>query len=418
MAVYINPGIVSGNVHVPSSKSLSHRALLCALLSDGETIIEDLCICDDVIATLNIIKDLGKKVEVKNNIYYISGSVNKTNKTLFANESGSTLRFIIPILSLFEGEHKITGSSKLMSRPLEIYKKIFMEQGIIFDLTNDILTINGKLSSGEYEIPGNISSQFITGLMYALPMMNGDSTIKITGNYESKSYVNLTIDVLSKFGIEIVEKSYNEYYIKGNQKYKSCVYKCSGDYSQMAFWAVLGTINSDITISGMEKNSLQGDRQIVDILDKFASNICYKDGIYYVSKSKVKALDIDLSDIPDLGPILGVLSACTKGISKIRNCQRLKYKESDRLEAIREELVKMNVDISIEDDMIVINPINEINNSDIINSHNDHRIFMALAVLGTVSKNGVRIDDEKCINKSYPLFLKDLEGLGIKVEYK
>ena len=417
MAVFIHPGKIKGKVVVPSSKSLSHRALLAALLSDEDTKIYNLSICDDVIATMNIMEFLGKTVIDKGDYHLVTKCKCKEG-TLNANESGSTLRFIIPILSYFNKEFCITGSKKLLSRPMGIYQDIYNKQKLVFELNENYIKVNGKLSNGVYEVPGDVSSQFITGLMYLLPLLDGDSRLIIKEPFESKSYVDLTIDVLDKFNVKIESLSNNEYYIKGNQKYKSSDYMVLGDYSQMAFWAVLGTINNDIIIDGMEEESLQGDKEIVNILKSNAGNIKYENNFYYVYKSDVKSLNIDLGMIPDLGPVLGVLGACSEGESIIYNCGRLKYKESDRLEAIKEELLKMNVDVRVISDKLVIKKCDNVKNIEMIDSHNDHRIFMALAVLGTISSNGVRINDEKCINKSYPTFLKHLEGLGIKVDYE
>lgn len=417
MAVVIHPGKIKGKVVVPSSKSLSHRALLAALLSDEDTKIYNLSICDDVVATMNIMEYLGKKVIDKKDYHLVTKCEFKEG-VLNANESGSTLRFIIPILSYFEKEFKITGSKKLLSRPLNIYQEIYEKQNLSFELTDDFLKVQGKLNYGVYEIPGDVSSQFITGLMYLLPLLDGDSKIIVKEPFESKSYVDLTVDVLKKFNIEIQSINSNEYFIKGKQKYINRDYYVLGDYSQMAFWAVLGTINNDIIIGGMEEESLQGDREIVNILNNNANNIKYINDEYFVHKENVKSLNIDLGMIPDLGPILGVLAACSEGESVIYNCERLRYKESDRLQAICMELTKMNVDVKIIDDKLIIKKCDDIKNLEIIDSHNDHRIFMSLAVLGTISKNGVRINNEKCINKSYPTFLKHLESLGIEVDYE
>lgn len=419
MSVYIKKGICSGSVKVPPSKSLSHRVLLASFLSKSKCKISNLLLCDDTIATMGIMKSLGKEIIEENNEFIISGDkFNYDGVILNANESGSTLRFIIPILSLFPGSFKITGTKKLLSRPLDIYKKIYNEQGLVFDLTDNCLEVSGKLASGEYVVPGNISSQFITGLLYTLPLLNGDSRIVITEKFESKSYVDMTLEVLKKFGIVITLESENVYFIKGNQEYKACDITVEGDYSQMAFWGVLGTINNDLKIEGMNEYSLQGDSEIVNILDKYANNIKYVNDSYFVSKNKISKMEIDLSMIPDLGPILAVLCCSNNEYSVIKNCYRLKYKESDRLEAIKEELLKMNIDVKVIDDTLMVKNKGEIYNTEIIDSHNDHRIFMALAILGTISENGVRIDNEGCINKSYPNFLNDLINVGIKVEYE
>ncbi len=419
MSVYIHKSKVSGTVKVPASKSLSHRALLASLLSDEDTKIYNLLDCEDTKATISIMESLGKKVIYQDGYYLVTkNNLNINNEVILnANESGSTLRFIIPILSLFTGKHLITGTKKLLSRPLDIYKELYEKDGLYFNLKNDLLEVEGKLKGGNYEVRGDVSSQFITGLLFTLPLLEVDSRVTITGKYESKSYVDLTIEVLEHFGIQIIEEN-NSYIIKGNQKYVARDYTIPGDYSQMAFWAVLGTINNDLTIEGMSKDSKQGDKEIVTILQEAAKNIVYTDGKYFVSKSNIDNLNIDLGMIPDLGPILGSLCAVASGTNIIYNAGRLKYKESDRLNAINDELLKMNVKSVVNDDKLIIDNCSDIKCLSEIDAHNDHRIFMALAILGTISKNGVKINNEKCINKSYPNFLKDLEGLGVVVDYE
>ncbi len=419
MSVYIHKSDVCGSVRVPSSKSLSHRALLAGLLSEEDCKIYNLLECDDTSATIAIINNLGKKVIKYDDYYLITKNEKYEENVLFANESGSTLRFIIPILSLFEGKHILTGTEKLLSRPLDIYKDIYSSQGLRFDLFSDRLEVEGKLKAGKYKVRGDISSQFITGLLYTLPLLDGDSIIEVTGNFESKSYVDLTIEVLNHFGVNIEYDNEKVFNIKGNQKFISKDYVVPGDYSQMAFWAVLGTINNDLIIAGMDPNSLQGDKAIIDILNENCKNVSYKNGEYLIKKADVSNLKIDLSMIPDLGPILGVLCSVSNGENKLYNASRLRYKESDRLAAIYDELSKMNINIKIiNDSLIITNSGKDIVCLNEIDSHNDHRIFMASAILGTISKNGVKILNEKCINKSYPNFLRDLESLGVIIEYE
>lgn len=419
MAVYIHKSNVGGEVVVPSSKSLSHRALLAGLLSKNDTKIYNLLDCEDTKATISIMEALGKKVIYKDGYHLVTNGSDRIDNDILlnANESGSTLRFIIPILSLYEGKHLITGTKKLLSRPLDIYKELYQKDGLYFNLTENALEVEGKLKGGKYEVRGDISSQFISGLLFTLPLLSVDSEIIITGKFESKSYVDLTIEVLNHFGIEIKEVN-NVYYIKGNQEYSAKDYAVPGDYSQMAFWAVLGTINNDLEIAGMLEESKQGDKEIVDILNNSCNNITYENDKYYVRKEKVGNLNIDLSMIPDLGPILGVLCSRAEGLNKIYNAERLKFKESDRLNAIDTELKKMNVKSKIVADSLLIEKCDDIKCLEVIDSHNDHRIFMAFAILGTISSNGVRINDEKCINKSYPNFLKDLQSVGVIVDYE
>lgn len=414
MRAIIYPSKSTGVVTIPTSKSVAHRLLICAALSNGESIISNVSMNNDIIATISCLNELGADIIVDGSTVIVKG-IKETKKEVELNaiESGSTLRFLIPLSSYLSKKVIFKGTKKLISRPLDIYQKLYGKDLVIGDCC---ITINNSLSKNYYEIDGSISSQFISGLLFYLPLIKNDSEIKIINEYESKSYVDLTIDALSKFGIEIKEKDHGRrLLIKGNQTYISKNLSVEGDYSQAAFFLTLGAINNEITIKGLNESSKQGDKAIVNVLRNANVKMEIDNNGITVKKSEIKAIDVDLKDIPDLGPILSVLFSRANGKSRLYNAKRLRYKESDRILAIETELKKMGVEISSDENNIYINGVNKLISNDVINSHNDHRIFMAISILATISNAPVAISNYECINKSYPCFLDDLQRLGIKV---
>ena len=414
MKAIIYPSKSTGVVTVPTSKSVAHRLLICAALSNGESIISNVSMNSDISATISCLKELGADILVDGSTVTVKG-IKETKKEVELNaiESGSTLRFLIPISSYLSKKVIFKGTEKLISRPLDVYQKLYNDN---FVKKNNCIIINNLLDQNYYEIDGSISSQFISGLLFYLPLLKNDSEIKIINEYESKSYVDLTIDALNKFGIQIEEKDNGRRLIvKGGQTYISNNLSVEGDYSQAAFFLTLGAINNEITVKGLNKSSKQGDKAIVDVLKNANVRMEINNEGITVKKSEIKAIDVDLKDIPDLGPILSVLFSRAKGKSKLYNAKRLRYKESDRILAIETELKKMGVEISSDENNIYINGVNNLIINDIISSHNDHRIFMAVSILATISNTPVTISNYECINKSYPCFLDDLQGLGIKV---
>ena len=278
---------LNGTVKVPPSKSMSHRAIICASLGSGISIIENIDYSDDINATIDAMIALGAVIDKEEdkiiiNGIYRGGTVKNSVRLIDCNESGSTLRFIIPISLLFDGMTKFIGKGNLGKRPLDTYFDIFKEQGIKYNnVENELnMIVKGMLKPGEFSLPGNISSQFITGLLFSLPLLNGDSKITISTNIESKGYIDLTLDCMKDFGIEIENKDYKEFIIKGNQKYISRNYRVEGDYSQAAFYLAADALESDVFVTDLKKNSLQGDKEVIDILERMeAKFIVYKNNI-------------------------------------------------------------------------------------------------------------------------------------------
>lgn len=338
MKVKVTPSKVHGNVKIPASKSMAHRALICASLSDGTSIVSNVTNSKDIEATVGCMKALGANIkQIDETTYEVTGTnlfKQEGNITCNANESGSTLRFLIPLAACTNAKVKFLGQGRLLQRPMDVYENEFKEQNIEFNQSNKEIIVHGNLQAKDYVVQGDISSQFITGFMFVLPLLNQDSTLTITKPYESKSYVNLTIQMLAKFGIEIIETSSNSYLIKGNQHYKAQDVSVEGDFSQLAFFAVLGTLNNTLSCSNMDMSSKQGDKAILDCIPSYTSN---KDTVTFAKKQPMPQI-IDLSNCPDLGPILCVLASYTNGETNIVNAARLRMKESDRIEAMETEL--------------------------------------------------------------------------------
>lgn len=413
-SVKITPKKLSGSVTIPPSKSLSHRAIICASLANGESTVENLIFSKDIIATSKAMESLGVQLNMKDSSIDIVGreKLKLINSEIDCNESGSTLRFMIPIALLTSEEVTFKGRGRLTTRPLTTYYNIFDKEGIKYDNKSGLpLKVKGSLKPSTYEVEGNISSQFITGLMFTLPLLNGDSSIKIIGELESKGYVDLTIDMLHQYGVKIENNDYKEFIIKGNQKYTMQNYKVEGDYSQVAFFVVAGLLGSEIACLDMKKDSLQGDKVIIDIAKSMGGNIDVLDDKIIVHPSKTHGAIIDASQCPDLVPAISVLAALSEGETKIINAERVRIKESDRLEAMRCELNKIGADVKETPDGLIINGKSSLTGGE-VHGWNDHRIVMALSVATVRCTSDLTIDDSEAITKSYPTFFEDFKKLG------
>ena len=367
MIIKIHPGRLQGNVTVPSSKSLSHRALIASFLANGGA-VENLAENDDIAATRDCLRAI------------------KSGNVLCCRESGSTMRFLIPLALVFRDEATFTGSRRLLERPLTPYLNLFAAEQ-----TENGFTLRGRLKPGLFPISGNVSSQFITGLMFALPLLDGDSEIKLTSPPESKPYIDLTLTVLQAFGIHMNVRP-DGWTIPGQQTYSPCRYTVEGDESAAAFWRVADALGSDVSCLGLNPFSMQGDRVLPDII-----------------RETVRIIDV--RECPDLVPALAVLCSFRTGESRIVHAARLRIKESDRLHAIAFELNKLGAKITELADGLVIQGVSSLNGGS-VNSHNDHRIAMALAIAATRCDGPVVINGAECIDKSYPAFFADFRALG------
>lgn len=418
--VKVFPKKLKGSINIPPSKSLAHRAIIAAGLAGGESIIDNIVYSKDILATIYGMKNFGvsiNEIEKNNNKLLNIKGVNKIqiqNNVIDCIESGSTLRFLIPI-ALLQNEREVTfiGSGKLPQRPLDEYYNIFNKKNIFYqnEKGNLPLRVKGKLKPGEFYLKGDISSQFITGLMFVLPLLCGDSKIIITSKLESKAYVDLTMDILNKFGVKIENNNYKEFYIKGNQRYISRNYNVEGDFSQGAFWLVAGAIGEEISCKNLNINSLQGDKEIINIIKYMGGIININNDCIKVISSKLKGIVIDASEIPDLVPILAVAGTVSSGVTKIINAKRVRIKECDRLHAIACELNKIGGEVEELEDSLIIKGNKKLKGG-IVDSWNDHRIAMAMAVASTVCEESLIINNSKAVEKSYPNFWEEFRNVG------
>ena len=419
-SVRIIPSQLEGNIKIPASKSLCHRAVICSALAHGESNIDNVILSEDINATCSGVKALGAEVKMvkeasTNNLKLkVKGGVLKViNESIDCTESGSTLRFLIPMALVSENKVIFKGRGKLVTRPLKPYYEIFEAQNINYSLQNGglPLTINGALKSGLFKLPGNISSQFISGLLFALPLIDGDSKIVITTGLESKGYVDLTLDMLRKFGIAVENNDYKEFFIKGSQKYTNRNYKVEGDFSQAAFWMVAGLLGSKIRCFDLDLNSLQGDKEVLQIMRNMGGEITITEEYVEATQSTTHETIMDASACPDLVPIVAVLGALSTGTTKIINASRLRIKECDRLKAISTELNKLGADIQELEDSLIIKGKERLRGGT-VDSWNDHRIAMALAVASIKCIEPVIITNSEVVKKSYPSFWEDFRKLG------
>lgn len=386
MKVTITPSPLSGTMVMPPSKSYSHRALICACLGGGQAL--NLGDSADIRATRQCMEAL------------------KNGGTMDANESGSTLRFMIPLALAANGKVEIKGSQRLMERPLDDYFRIFDEQGIEYSLENSVLRAEGQLKAGDYRLRGDVSSQFITGLLFALPMLKGDSKIIITTELQSVAYVDMTIEVLSKFGIKIKRTDYG-YFVSGDQSYKSCDYTVEGDFSQAGFFLAMGSVDC----RGLNPASIQGDKESVEVYRRMGMDITQTDHGYITNGRATAPVTVDVSQIPDFVPVLACVMATVPGESRIVNAGRLRIKESDRLAAITEELRKLGADVEEGEDYLIIHGGKPLHGAE-CSAHNDHRIAMALATLSPHVEGKLTIDGAESVNKSMPDFWERFKALG------
>lgn len=386
-----------GTVSAPPSKSIAHRALICAALSEKGK-VNHVDYSEDITATLNCLEALGADVEREKDFVKIGGldPFNAESTTLFCNESGSTIRFMLPLCLLSGKEMKLTGKERLMARPMNVYRELFADKDIYFTEENGVITVKGRLEAGEYTLQGNVSSQFISGLLFALPLLEKDSKITVTGKFESISYVDITADVLNFFGAEI-KREENLIFIKGGWIPSMKEYYVEGDMSNAAFLDAFNSIGGEVEISNLNENSLQGDR-------------AYKN-IFAGLKKGIKTFD--LSDCPDLAPVAFAMAAVCGG-AVFTGTKRLRIKESDRGLAMKTELKKFGIETVINENSIEILKGELKKPAEVLNGHNDHRIVMALTLLCTLT--GGEIEGAEAVNKSFPDFFDRISGLNVRLE--
>lgn len=411
------PFIPNGAVNIPPSKSDVHRAVICAALTKGQCTIAPVALSNDIKATIGVIEDLGCTTSIKDGVLTVDGTnIFKTdNVTLDCGESGSALRFFIPVAAAGGINATFVGHGKLPERPIGIFTDALPKAGVKCKTEGGLpLKISGQLKSGTFEIPGNVSSQFITGLLLALPLVEGDSDIVLTSPIESVGYINMTIYTMSQFGVN-VQTTENGWHIKGGQSYTPCSYTTDGDWSQAAFFMVAGAIGGEVTVNGVNKNSAQGDKKIAELLAQFGAKVTQNDTSVTVKKCRLDAIDIDASQIPDLVPVLTVCAAFAKGTSKIYNAERLRIKECDRLMATAKLINDLGGKVTELADGLVIEGVEKLKGG-FCEGFNDHRIVMSAGVCAAGLDGKIESSYALSINKSYPDFYKDYNGIGGKAD--
>lgn len=385
MNVTILPGTLKGAVTPPSSKSQTHRAVLALMLAQGEGKLSNLAVSQDIQATQDCVAALK------------SGQPAQADglPLLDCGESGSTLRFLIPVALAVRGGGRFTGRGRLMERPQGPYIRLFEEKGILWNQEGTCLTVAGQLEPGVYALPGNVSSQFITGLLYALPLLPGDSRIVLTTPLESRGYVDMTLDMLRRFDIKVEEQE-DGFLVPGNQTYQARDLTLEADWSGAAFWYAANFLGAQVDIQGLNPDSVQGDRQI---------------GTLYWKLARPGDVDIDLSQCPDLAPPLAAMAAVRKGTTRFVHAGRLRMKESDRLETIAGTLNALGAKAQVGEDTLTLEGVDHLEGGT-VDGCNDHRIAMMAAVAAVACKEPVTILGAECVKKSYPRFWEDYTALG------
>lgn len=399
--VTIHPGTARGIFVAPPSKSAAHRALICAGLAKGESVIENIFLSDDIAATVDCLQALGAHIHIDGNTAHVTGCTPTTRQkstTLPCRESGSTLRFFLPLALLSDAPVVMTGSERLMQRPLDVYETLGQTHHFSITHRSHEILVQGSLSPGVFSLRGDISSQFVTGLCFALPLLTQDSQIFLLPPVESHSYITLTRTILEIFGVHTESPDKHNIFIPGNQHYHATHYTVEGDHSGAAFFHALNTLGGHVNIQGLHHDSTQGDRVATVLLSELQKGYAH----------------IDLSDCPDLAPILFAIAGLLHGAT-FTGTHRLKIKESDRAHAMQQELKKCGISLDVGENEVIVHESTPHFPSAPIEAHNDHRIVMAMAVL--LTQTGGVIQDAQVVRKSMPDFFARLEALGITVEH-
>jgi len=400
----IKPSRLGGKIPSIASKSVAHRLLICASLADKPTIINCTTLNEDIEATVRCLNALGADIKFENGAFYVTPirTPNK-NAVLDCGESGSTLRFLLPVVAALGADAQFVGKGRLAQRPLSPLYEELERNGCKLSAQGEFpLSVKGKLQASDFVIDGSVSSQFISGLLFAIPLLNGKSSIQITGKFQSKKYVDMTLDALKLFSVDI------ENFTSEKQNYiAESEYTTEGDWSNAAFFLAAGAVSDSVEVSGLNINSLQGDKEVLSVLSQFGATV---DGTK-VSPAPMKGITIDASQIPDLIPILCVVACKAVGETKIINAERLRLKESDRIATVAEMLKNLGADIEELPDGLIIRSDGRLSGGT-VDSHNDHRIAMSAAIAALFCENEISLINEKAINKSYPTFFEDYQKLG------
>jgi len=411
----INPGKYFGEAHANASKSMMQRVVAAAILADGTTVIRNPCASDDCIAAIKIARSFGVKVSGNDPITLCSPDIQSSPTQVSCGESGLSARMFPPILSLYPNEVTLNGEGSLRKRPMQFIEKTFPQLGVSCSLVNGKLPmiIRGPLKAGNIHLDGSLTSQFLSGLLMALVKVKENSIVRVSG-LKSKGYIDLTLDVMKRFGARIDNRNYKEFFIEGGQKYVPCEIKIEGDWSGAAFHLVGGALNGEITLQGLQLESAQPDKEILDVIVSAGGNVHKAKTGITVSKGDLKSFVFDATDCPDLFPPLAALAANCDGVSKISGVGRLLNKESNRAESIMSGLANVGIQSNLVGNAMHITG-GKIS-AGTIDSNNDHRIVMMGAILAVNAAGPIDILNTSAINKSYPEFFQALSDLGIEAK--
>lgn len=419
MNIRVAPQKLTGTLPAISSKSDAHRILIAAALSDAPTEIFCNVLSEDIRATADCMQALGAKIEYGEGKMTVEPMRQGTSETvaLDCGESGSTLRFLLPVVSALGKNGVFTGRGRLPERPVTDLRQVMETHGVHFSPTGEFpIRTSGGLTAGKFTLKGNVSSQYVTGLLFALPLLDGDSIIELLPPVESASYIQMTLSTLRTFGIEVTAEE-NSYFVKGNQQYRSPkTVTVDGDWSNAAFFLAAGALGGPITVTGLRQASIQGDRAVLDVLRRMGAAISIDGDAVTVSAAALHGVQIDAKNIPDLIPILSVAAAnAQSGVTEVIHAGRLRIKESDRLAAIHASLERIGADCTESGDGLTIQSGQEIIGGE-VESYNDHRMVMSMAVAATAARGEIVIHGAEAVKKSYPHFFEDFKKLGGKAD--
>ena len=418
-------GRLQGTVKAPPSKALTHRAVIAASLSEGRSTIRDPSTCADALATVRACRMLGAKIERKGNVFCVDGNLkpNTPNNIVYCGASGSTIRFIASICALADSVSILTGNKTLRRRPMQPLLDALNQVGARCtstksDGTPPLVIFGGGIQGGKASLLGDVSSQFISSLLFATPKAKNETTIILTTSLESRPYVNMTLDVLRTHGIRMnYSSSHDRFTVPGEQEFRPADHAVEGDYSSAAFLlAAAALTKSRLKVTSLRKETSQGDKTIVGVIEKMGASVSVAEDYVVVdgNRSDLAGLEIDLRNAPDLIPVCAVLACFARGETTIIGVERLRFKESDRIASLTSELIKMGAKITHDKNSLVIEGKAKLQGAK-LSSHNDHRIAMANTIAALGAEGKTTVQGVQCVKKSYPDFLRDLRSVGGKI---
>jgi len=415
MKKLVQPSEIKGSISAPASKSMMQRAIAVAALAKGRSVLNNYTPCNDSDAALEIARKLGSTVKVDGRTIYIDGGLNPVSNTLNCGEAGLGIRMFTPVASLHKGQMVLEGEGSLKVRPVSMLEEPLRQLGVEISTADGYvpITVNGPMKGGDAFVDGSLSSQMLTGMLLALPMAENNSTLNVK-DLKSKPYIDMTLEIMSDFGVKAEHDNYKQFKVPGKQEYKAREYDVEGDWSGASFLAVAAALAGKAQVTNLRADSRQADIAILDALKSAGATVVLEDGNLTVEKKELKAYEFDATECPDLFPPLVSLAAHCEGVSKIKGTSRLAHKESDRASVLKEEFAKLGVKIELDGDYMLVYG-GTLKGGEIY-AHNDHRIAMAGAVAALIADEPILIENAECIAKSYPGFYEDIAQLGADVK--